>query len=693
MRNWLRSPTLLKLFVGQHVVNGLSVAVTVVAVAAAATAVLGFAVGLVATLGAVSASISDFPAPWRVKARTMLVGFSLALAATSLMQLAGGSNLTEILAVGFIGFCAGMVSAFGRWALSLSAQLLIPMVLILGLPRTDFAAGVRVEALFAVGGLAYIGLALVTTRLISINDRRMMASECFREFAAYLRAIARFTDPDIDLNEVYGALIRQHAALSEQLQGARALLLEQPRATPERTRLAATIAVLLDGFDALIAAQCDLPQLRDIAAARTLMARIGVAVRAAALDLQHLSLELLTSARPSLPPGHLLATDAMRREAARVVAAGEASEAEKAAIEATTQRLLYAREQIRRLELALCDDAAAQAAIAQTDLSAFEPHRSYDLRLLAEQLTPDSQVFRFAVRLSAALVAGAIIAVSLGEAGHGNWVLLTTSVIMRASYGWTRKRRDDRILGTLIGCVIASLATPYLSVGGLVVLLALALALAHGFARSNYRVTSVGASVMALITLHLIDPAQSAPVLTRLADTMIGAAIAHLFSHVWPRWEFVEARPLVARLLSRIAAFAEVALRSGAPTQSYRLERRSLIEAIAALADSASRMGGEPRATRRGLEEAAAMLIAAYVVAANISAMRLAKRVSEGAAAEEAAAAAESARRWLAATLAAPDAVEAENEAEDVAAPPAIKKATLALLAAARAYRRASTSG
>ena len=693
MRNWLRSPTLLKLFVGQHIVNGLTVAITVVAVAAVASALLGYEVGLVAALGAVSASISDFPAPWRVKARTMLVGFSLALASTILMQLAGGSNLTEILAVGFIGFCAGMVSAFGRWALSLSAQLLVPMVFILGVPRADFAAGIRVEALFAIGGLAYIGLALIATQLISANERRMVASECFREFATYLRAIARFTDPDVDLNEVYGAVIRQHAALSEQLQGARALLFERPRATRERLRLAATIAVLLDSFDAVIAAQCDLPGLRDVAAARVLMARIGVAVRAAALDLQHLSLELLTSARPSLPPGHALATDAMRREAARVVAVGDASEAEKAAIQVTMQRLLYTREQIHRFELTLSDDAAAEAAIAQTDLSAFEPHRSYALRLLTAQFTPDSQVLRFAVRLSAALVAGAVVAVSLGEAGHGNWVLLTTSVIMRASYGWTRKRRDDRIVGTLIGCVIASLAVPYLSVGGLVVLLAFALALAHGFARSNYRVTSVGASVMALVSLHLINPMVSAPVLTRLADTMIGAAIAHLFSHVWPRWEFVEAPPLVARLLSRIAAFAEVALNSAAPAQSYRLQRRSLIEAIAALSDSASRMGGEPRATRRGLEESAAMLIAAYIVAANISAMRLAVRISEGDTAEGARATAESARRWLVATLAAPDAAEPKSEIEAGPATPAIEKPTLALLAAARAYRRASVAG
>jgi uncharacterized membrane protein YccC len=690
MRNWLRSPTLLKLFVGQHIVNGLSVAFAVMAVAVAASAFFGFAAGQPATLGAISASISDFPAPWRVKTRTLLVGFGLALVSTSAIQLAGGSPSAEIAAIGVIAFCAGMVTGFGRWALALSAQLLVPMVFVLGLPPADPGRALVNEAIFAGGGLAYIALAAIVTRLGGTNDRRLMASECFRELAAYLRAIARFTDPALDVTEAYGAAIRQQAALAEQLQAARALLLERPRATPERVRLAATIGVLLDAFDALVAAQCDLTRLRDVAAARTLMARIGVALRAAALDLQHLSLELLASAKPRLPPGHAVATDAMRREAARLLAGEEASPDERAAIEATTQRLVAAREQIRRLERALSDDAAAEAAIGQVDLSAFAPRRSYDPRLLSAQLTPDSPVFRFAARLAAAMMAGAIVAVSLGGAGHGNWVLLTIAVIMRASYGWTRQRRDDRIVGTLVGCVVAAVAVAYAPIGALVIVQGLALAVTHGFIRSNYRLASVGASVMALVSLHLVNPTEAAPVFARLGDTIVGAAIAHLFSHVWPRWEFDEAPRLAARLVAQVAAFAAVTLRREAPSQDYRLARKDVIEAIAALSDSAARMGGEPRTAQRGLEEMAAMLIAAHVVVAHLSAMRLALRAPGGA--DEAEAEAEAARAWLARRLVAKGDAGPASKDGDEAAPAPLKNATLALLAAAAEYRRAAAA-
>src|SRR6202012_1912056 len=116
----------------------------------------------------------------------------------------------------------------------------------------------------------------------------------------------------VELAAVYGRVIRQQAALSEQLQAARALLLEKPRATPERIRLAASIGLVLDTLDALVAAQCDLPELRSLPAANEWMRRVGILMRATALDLQHLSLDLLGHREPRLPQDHQLARDSGR---------------------------------------------------------------------------------------------------------------------------------------------------------------------------------------------------------------------------------------------------------------------------------------------------------------------------------------------------------------------------------------------
>ena len=94
--------------------------------------------------------------------------------------------------------------------------------------------------------------------------------------------------------------------------------------------------------------------------------------------------------------------------------------------------------------------------------------------------------------------AGAQLAQSLGDERHGNWVLLTIAVVIRAGHGLTRQRRDDRVIGTLIGCVLAAGSVAYLPLGALVAVQGFAVTVVHSFARLNYRISSTAASVMAI---------------------------------------------------------------------------------------------------------------------------------------------------------------------------------------------------
>ena len=620
----LSMPDFTRFLVGRHIINGVSVGAGVLAIALSASAIFGFAGGQPATLGAISASISDLPAPWREKARTLAYGFGLALVSTSLIQLARPSALAAFVAVGLIAFAAGMVTGLGRWAIAIGMQGLIPMVFVLGFPQESFAVALKIQALFALGGLAYIAFALVATVVTDASGRRMVASETIRELSIYLSAVAAMFDPDKEFEQAYGAAIREQAALSEQLQAARPLLLTgAARPGSENRRLAATIGVLLDAFDALVAAQSDIVKVRAAPSSTVLLKHIGAALRVGALDLKHLSLEILTTDRPTLPPDHQVAIDALIREASELDGKTALDPRGRAALKRATDRLVLSLSHIRLLERALSNDETAEAAIGGVELAAFLPQRSYALGALKQHFTIASPVLRYSLRLSAAMLAGQIIAGFLGDAGHGNWVLLTIAVVMRSNYGWTKTRRDDRVIGTLIGCVIAAAAVAWLPARVLVLAQGLAVAIIHSFVRLNYRVSSAGASVMALVSLHLIQPALPAPILARLADTLIGAALSHLFSYVWPHWEFSDAPNIARRLQARLAAFSAVALNAAAPTQDYRLARKNVIEAIAALSDSAGRMSVEPVAARKGLEEMAALLMAAHGLIAELSAARL----------------------------------------------------------------------
>ena len=147
MPRWPRPQNLTRLFVGQHIINGASVGLGVVAVALVASAIFGFAAGQPATLGAISASISDLPAPWREKARTLVFGFALAMLSTVAIQVALPWPVAALLMIGVISFVGGLVTGLGRWAVAVGMQAVIPMVFILGFPRETYSAALHTEML------------------------------------------------------------------------------------------------------------------------------------------------------------------------------------------------------------------------------------------------------------------------------------------------------------------------------------------------------------------------------------------------------------------------------------------------------------------------------------------------------------------------------------------------------------------
>ena len=118
------------------------------------------------------------------------------------------------------------------------------------------------------------------------------------------------------------------------------------------------------------------------------------------------------------------------------------------------------------------------------------------------------------MRLSLAMMAGAVVAASLGDDRHGNWVLLDHRGGDARGLRTHPQRRDDRVIGTLIGCVVAAGSSVICRWALVVVRARGRLALTHSFARLNYRLASSGASVTALVSLHLaVQPWASAPIL------------------------------------------------------------------------------------------------------------------------------------------------------------------------------------
>src|SRR5487761_1829284 len=244
-------------------------------------------------------------------------------------------------------------------------------------------------------------------------------------------------------------------------------------------------------------------------------------------------------------------------------------------------------------------------------------------------LMPTSPVMRYAIRLTLAMLAGYALTVAMPRYVHGGWILLTIALIMRANFAVTRQRRNDRIVGTLAGCAATALLVPLLPQVGLLVLIIVAAGIAHAYAVVNYRVTTFAASVMALLLVHMLDPAEFL-LADRIVDTLIGAGLSVAFSYLLPSWEWRDVPRLIARLVEADRAFAAEALLHRPVEQHYRLARNRALDSFTALAMTTRRLSSEPGVRQRRLAGLSTLLNANYLLASDLASVQNLLRMRGG---------------------------------------------------------------
>ena len=177
----------------------------------------------------------------------------------------------------------------------------------------------------------------------------------------------------------------------------------------------------------------------------------------------------------------------------------------------------------------------------------------------------------------------------------------------RPNYGATRLRLVQRIAGTLIG-LIATWALMQLFPGTEVqLLLALAAALIFFITRTDrYMLATAGITVMALFCFNLLGDG-FVLIWPRLIDTVIGCAIAAAASFlILPDWQGRRLNQVMATVLASCARYLAQVLEQYASGMRddlpYRIARRDMHNADAALSVALSNMLREPGRYRRNLE-------------------------------------------------------------------------------------------
>jgi uncharacterized membrane protein YccC len=623
----------LRIALSSYVANGLVAATGLLAISSLVHLVFGAAAGAAASVGVIVVTPPDQPAPRRGKFThflpAVLIGMPLFFA-TGALRHSAPQLMALLVGASFFAFLG---AAWGKRGLPVSVSVMFSMVFALASPPSAGLRELVGETLaFALGAWLYILWGTAANSLLNPRYRVLAVVDSLSAVAALMRTQGlHFTLPQ-DVQQrtaLVGRLMKQQATLADQLQSARNILLEDPT-TPRRLQLAGMLMQVLDMRDHLVACALDLDALREAPGQQELLRVLGTEIQALAGDVEQLADALRLGRTPAAfaPSRPALALAAAQAP----TPAGVAIDAPPRLAGALARRVGYVHDEVARLVALARGEREPDVEVVRIAWQMFVSPTQWTWRPFLALWRWDAPPLRHAIRAALAIAVGYSVGLVLPWGSHEYWILLTIVVVLRGSLAQTLERRNHRVAGTLLGCLVAgALLYVHPPLAVLLLVVSAGQGVAHAFAVQRYVVTAVAATVLALVQAHLLNAGTSPvfQVAERVLDTLLGAAIAWVFSYVLPSWERHQVGALVARTLAAQARHAQLALALGqqvaVDTRSelaWRLARREAYDALSALVQAIQRSLSEPRAVRPPLAELERMLGHSYQLLAQLTAIK-----------------------------------------------------------------------
>jgi uncharacterized membrane protein (TIGR01666 family) len=215
-----------------------------------------------------------------------------------------------------------------------------------------------------------------------------------------------------------------------------------------------------------------------------------------------------------------------------------------------------------------------------------------------QNLTPESVLFRHAIRLSIVLFV-AYIFVQVTKIEYGYWVLLTALFVIQPNFNATKRRLRLRVIGTLMGIIVGYAILYFVpSVEGQLLLLVLSGVLFFELRSKQYAQATAFITILALLNFNLEGMGLSAA-LPRMLDTLIGCGLAWLGVYfIFPDWKFRRLPRTIRRSLEAQCHYlAEVIQQYKTGRNNglnYRIVRRAAHNRDADVASLISTLATEP---------------------------------------------------------------------------------------------------
>ena len=555
------------------------------------------------TLGVVAAGISDIDDRFSVRIMNLIytyIGFFITAASVQLLF-----PYPAVFAIGLIVSCMGWIllgSLGRRYATIAYGCLVVSVYSMLGVHL--FEQWYLQPALLVAGAAWYGLLSTISFLLFPVRKLQDQLSASYHALGSFLFAKSNLFDVDmtpssyqqsmIDLALENGKLI----SIFNDMRMALLTRLKGDRGQKDTRRSLQYYFVAQDIHERADSAHIDYQKLAKIFQHSDILFRFQRILTIQGKACQDLANCILTRTRYLHNKRLKHSFENLRLSLEKLHADQVYDQVRINALFALYQNLKSIDAQLQNLEternMQLINAQQAENQLKDDDLKGWN-----DMMVRVKQhLTPESVLFRHAVRLSIVLFIGYIF-IQLTHIAYGYWILLTALFVCQPNFNATKRRLYLRIVGTLIG-IIVGLAIIYFipSLQGQLVMLVLSGVLFFELRSKQYAQATAFITILALINFNL-DGSAFAAGLPRLIDTIIGCALAWFgVSFIWPDWKFRRLPRTIQRSLQAQCKYlAEVVTQYHEGRNNalnYRVVRRAAHNNDAEVASLISTLATEP---------------------------------------------------------------------------------------------------
>lgn len=599
-----------KFISSQHLSTGINVTVAVLVpgIILYQYDLLSIAIGI--PIGAMFVALSDSAGPPQHRTNGLIAAILLN---SCMVLIAGFSYRVPWLAgieIAVFGIVFSMAAVFGNRANNIGVMALIAFIL--GGAHT--MQDPWQQALFYFTGGAWYGLfSLTSYKLRPYRLVEQLVGESLIHINSYLLTKGELYSKNVKYDAVYEKLLQQQIAIHKLQEDIRELMFKTRAFVKESTdksrRLMMIFLDSIDFFEQVMTSQQDYNRLHKDFDDTAILDQYHFNIKTIAHTLELMGIALQSS---QYGKGNYHYQQELAKSKALF------SEIRKEHLKASTveafirlRHVLYNLEKLtERLDRIVLYLDTREKLKQKVNISTqpFINHQQFNFRMFFSNLTIRSVHFRHALRVTVALLCGYIISLYF-PLGHGYWILLTIASIMKPSFGTSKQRNFQRIMGTVTGS-LAGFTFLYITQNHTAIFIAMliGMATAYTFLRLQYFISSTFITFYVLLGFYFLQGTLAGVFHDRVIDTVIGGVLSLLSAYlILPSWEYSTIRDVVAEAIRSGREYfikASGYFTGSPPTElAYKVARKGAFVALSNLSEALQRMISDPKSRQHALED------------------------------------------------------------------------------------------